>query len=57
MTGIVDNNMNPPSPKQIMLTGPVNAIGQGPVASKFYHHFVVHLGFDVVLEKTRGRRY
>lgn len=39
------------------LTGPVNAIGQGPVASKFYHHFVVHLGFDVVLEKSRGRRY
>lgn len=39
------------------LTGPVNAIGQGPVASKFYHHFVVRLGFDVVLEKKRGRRY
>ncbi len=39
------------------LEGPVNAIGQGPVTSKFYHHFVVRLGLDVVLERKRGRRY
>lgn len=39
------------------LTGPVNALGQGPVASRFYHHVVVRLGFDIVLEKKRGRRY
>jgi hypothetical protein len=39
------------------LQGPVNALGQGPVTSKFYHHVVVRLGLDVVLERKRGRRY
>lgn len=39
------------------LQGPVNAIGQGPVTSKYYHHFVVRFGLDVVLERKRGRRY
>jgi hypothetical protein len=39
------------------LQGPVNALGQGPVTSKFYHHFVVRFGLDVVLERKRGRRY
>jgi hypothetical protein len=28
-----------------------------PTASKFYHHFSLKLGLDVVLEKKRGRRY
>lgn len=39
------------------LTGPVNALGQGPTAKKMYHHFGLTLGFDVVLERSRGRRY
>ena len=28
-----------------------------PTASRFYHHFSLKLGLDVVLEKKRGRRY
>jgi hypothetical protein len=28
-----------------------------PTDSKAYHHFSLTLGLDVVLEKTRGRRY
>jgi len=39
------------------LTGPVNALGVGPVATRTYHHFALTLGFDVVLERKRGRRY
>lgn len=39
------------------LTGPVNALGVGPVATHSYHHFSLTLGFDVVLERKRGRRY
>ena len=39
------------------LTGPVNALGIGPVATRYYHHFALTLGFDVVLEQKRGRRY
>lgn len=29
----------------------------GPIASRLYHHFSMILGFDIVLEKKRGRRY
>jgi hypothetical protein len=39
------------------LVGPANALGVGPTASRTYHHFSLTLGFDVVLEKKRGRRY
>ena len=39
------------------LTGPANPLGVGPTASKLYHHFSMFLGFDVVLERKRGRRY
>lgn len=39
------------------LTGPANALGVGPKASKAYHHFSLTLGLDVVLERKRGRRY
>jgi hypothetical protein len=39
------------------LTGPVNGLGVGPVATRTYHHFSLILGFDVVLERKRGRRY
>ena len=39
------------------LVGPVNALGVGPIASRSYHHFALTLGFDVILERKRGRRY
>ena len=39
------------------LTGPANALGVGPVETRAYHHFALTLGFDVVLERSRGRRY
>jgi len=39
------------------LVGPANALGIGPVAAKTYHHIALTLGFDVVLEQKRGRRY
>ena len=39
------------------LTGPANALGVGPTATRSYHHIALTLGFDVVLEKSRGRRY
>jgi len=39
------------------LVGPANALHIGPVAGKTYHHIALTLGFDVVLEQKRGRRY
>jgi hypothetical protein len=39
------------------LTGPANGLGLGPTATRSYHHFALTIGFDVVLEKSRGRRY
>jgi len=39
------------------LTGPANALGIGPVSARAYHHIALILGFDVVLEQKRGRRY
>src|SRR6266513_1694354 len=37
------------------LIGPANSLGEGPTAKRYYHHFALTLGFDVVLEKKRGR--
>jgi hypothetical protein len=39
------------------VTGAANALGTAPTASRTYHHFALTLGFDVVLERKRGRRY
>jgi hypothetical protein len=39
------------------VTGPANDLAISPVATSFYHHFALILGFDVVLERKRGRRY
>jgi hypothetical protein len=39
------------------LIGPANGLGNGPVASRSYHHVSLTLGLDVVLERKRGRRY
>lgn len=39
------------------LTGPADALTIGPTAVRWYHHFSLILGFDVVLERKRGRRY
>lgn len=41
----------------VRLTGPGSASGQNPTARRFFHHFSLVLGLDVVLEKSRGRRY
>lgn len=39
------------------LLGSVNGLGAGPTATRTYHHVALTLGLDVVLERTRGRRY
>lgn len=39
------------------ITGPANDLAVAPTATRYYHHFVLILGFDVVLEQKRGRRY
>lgn len=39
------------------LAGPANALGIGPKTTRMYHHFALRLGLDVVLERSRGRRY
>ncbi|MGH7520504.1 MAG: hypothetical protein ACREMI_04415 [Gemmatimonadales bacterium] len=40
------------------VTGPADAGTRiAPTASRFYHHFALTIGLDVVLEKKRGRRY
>jgi hypothetical protein len=39
------------------VTGPANALATAPTASRYYHHFALILGLDVVLERKRGRRY
>ncbi|MFN2572746.1 MAG: hypothetical protein ABR537_14240 [Gemmatimonadales bacterium] len=39
------------------VTGPTGPGLVPPTASRFYHHFELTLGLDVVLEQTRGRRY
>lgn len=39
------------------LLGPANSLGIGPTAARSYHHFALTIGFDVVLERKRGRRY
>jgi hypothetical protein len=42
---------------QTRLDGAVNGLGQGPSSKKMYHHFALLMGFDIVLERKRGRRY
>jgi hypothetical protein len=39
------------------ITGPANDLAVAPTATRYYHHFALILGFDVILEKKRGRRY
>lgn len=40
------------------ITGPADAGTLiAPTVSRFYHHFALTIGLDVVLEKQRGRRY
>lgn len=39
------------------VTGPANDLAISPVERRFYHHFALVLGLDVVLERKRGRRY
>ena len=37
--------------------GMADDLAQAPSASRSYHHLVITMGLDVVLEKKRGRRY
>jgi hypothetical protein len=39
------------------VTGPANDLAIAPTASKYYHHFALVMGLDIVLERKRGRRY
>lgn len=39
------------------VTGPANGLAVAPVSTRYYHHVALTLGFDVVLERSRGRRY
>lgn len=39
------------------LAGPGSANGPSPTSRKAYQHFALTIGLDVVLEKSRGRRY
>jgi hypothetical protein len=39
------------------VTGPANDLAIAPTDSKYYHHFGLVIGLDVVLERKRGRRY
>lgn len=39
------------------VTGPANDLAVAPKAARTYHHFGLVLGFDIVLERARGRRY
>ncbi|HXH62694.1 MAG TPA: hypothetical protein VNG95_00855 [Gemmatimonadales bacterium] len=39
------------------ITGPANDFGLAPHETRWYHHFGLAFGLDVVLEQKRGRRY
>ncbi len=38
-------------------TGPADASLLPPTDTRFYHHFALTMGLDIVLERQRGRRY
>ena len=39
------------------VTGPANDLAIAPTDSKYFHHFGLVMGLDIVLERKRGRRY
>jgi hypothetical protein len=39
------------------ITGVADNLGIPPIGSRYYHHLALSMGLDVVLERTRGRRY
>lgn len=39
------------------VTGPANDLAIAPTESRYFHHFGLVLGLDIVLERKRGRRY
>jgi hypothetical protein len=39
------------------LTAPANDLAVAPIGSRTYHHLGLAIGLDIVLEKSRGRRY
>lgn len=39
------------------VTGAADNLGVPPIGTRYYHHFALSMGLDVVLEAKRGRRY
>lgn len=39
------------------VTGPTNALGQTTTDTGWYHHFSLTIGFDIVFDRKRPRRY
>lgn len=39
------------------VTGPANALGQAPTETRWYHHVSLTIGFDIVFDRKRARRY
>jgi len=39
------------------VTGAADNLGVPPTGTRYYHHFALSMGLDVVLEHKRGRRY
>jgi hypothetical protein len=39
------------------VTGPANALGQVTTDTGWYHHISLTIGFDIVFDRKRARRY
>ena len=39
------------------VTGPANQLGDAPTATRWYHHLSLAIGFDIVFDRRRARRY
>lgn len=39
------------------VTGPANSLGQAPTDTGWYHHLSLTIGFDIVFDQKRARRY
>jgi hypothetical protein len=39
------------------VTGPANALGDAPTDTGWYHHVSLTIGFDIVFDRRRPRRY
>jgi hypothetical protein len=39
------------------VTGPANSLGGAPTATRWYHHVSLAIGFDIIFDRRRARRY